>query len=73
MKRYFIQKDDVGKSYKKINCPCCNSVEVIYFSSCLGNVLPCDVGKMMVKYGDIWQVENQEQFEKRIAVYKRKV
>ena len=32
----------------------------------LGIVLECDVGKRCYKVGDIWQVENQEQFEKRV-------
>ena len=66
MKKYFIEKEDVGKFYKKIKCGCCGAIETISFSSCLGQVLPCDVGKMMLKNGDIWQVENQSQFEKRI-------
>lgn len=67
MRKYIIQKSDVGKYSAILKCACCESKEVIVFSGCLGRVLSCDVGKIMVKNGDVWQVENQSQFEKRIG------
>jgi hypothetical protein len=67
MKKYFIKESDVGKFSTVIKCACCESKEVIVFSGCLGRVLKCDVGKMMVKNGDVWQVENESQFNKRIG------
>ena len=67
MKKYFIKESDVGKYNTILKCESCESKEVILFSGCLGRVLKCDVGKMMVKNGDVWKVENQSQFENRIG------
>lgn len=66
-KIYYIQQKDLNKFNTVIQCPCCNSKEVINFSDVLGKVLPCDIGKKMVKHEKgFWQVENDGQFQKRI-------
>ena len=63
---YTIQKKDVGKGWGSIQCEQCGKREHIDFHNVLGKVMSQDVGKIMVKCGNSWQVENEEQFVKRL-------
>lgn len=65
-KVYYIQEKDLNKYNTILKCSCCDNKEVIDFGNVMGKILACDIGKKMVKTGDIWQVENQEQFNNRI-------
>ena len=70
MKEYIVKKEDIGKganSPVKTTCGCCHTTTTSYPFEPLGRVLPQDVGKMCVKRGNLWYVENDSQFEKRIA------
>lgn len=55
-----ISKDMVGQPHFKGFGNC------IPVSSFMGQILPQDVGKRVYKRGEVLQVENQEQFTKRL-------
>ena len=64
---YEIKKDDIGKRRIVLKCNCCNKIKNdIDIYNFMGYILPCDIGKRIYKNGNIYQVENQEQLNKRI-------
>ena len=64
---YEIKKEDIGKHRIVLKCNDCGKIkEDIYITDLMGNILPCDIGKRIYKVGEIYQVENQEQLEKRL-------
>jgi hypothetical protein len=53
---YIVQKSDIGKG---------GSIMHRGMFEPLGIVQKRDVGKMLVLNGDVWQVENEQQFKQR--------
>jgi len=70
-KHYVITSEDIGKSasYKVLvhQCLWCDHRDWDYPFAPLGIVQESDVGKMCVKVGEVWQVENEVQFKKRVS------
>lgn len=69
MTTYTVQKEDVGKTESNPvteTCFQCHNQRKEYPFEPLGRVITKDVGKMCKKIDNIWYVENQEQFNKRI-------
>lgn len=54
-----VRKRDVGKMFLK------RSGRVTYIGDVMGHVLPNDIGKCVVRSGDVLQVENDSQFRTR--------
>lgn len=71
IKMYTIKAEDVGKhgsiTPHKDTCLFCDSELTEYVFESLGLVQPSDVGKRCYKVNGIWQVENEEQFRRRLA------
>ena len=64
---YTIQAEDVGVGFRYLKCEGCGrNAEFLDFRGVLGRVMPQDIGKLMVKRGEVWQVENDEQFSARV-------
>jgi len=62
---YTVQSEDVGRRSLKITmCPECGNSRIINYPG--GVVLVHDIGKYIYEENDVFQVENQEQFERRI-------
>jgi hypothetical protein len=63
---YEIKKEDIGKQRIILKCNLCGKIDHdIYINNLMGNILLCDIGKRIYKVGEIYQVENSEQLEKR--------
>lgn len=64
-----ITREDIDKAFIKL--PGCNSCghnhSPIQVSSVIGRIISIDVGKRIYRVGDIYQVENQEQFDRRLG------
>ena len=70
-RQYTIKWDDVGKSAADVHvslCQCCGAETLEFVFESLGIVQARDVGKRCYKVGDVWQVENEEQFWKRLDI-----
>jgi len=63
---YEIKLSDVGKQIATITCSTCGHKRRLNFKEILGQVLMCDVGKRIYEVSGIYQIENTEQFTKRI-------
>lgn len=57
---YTVQHADVGKRFLRL-------FGRLRLVDCLGQVLPMDIGKRIYLVGDVLQVENTEQFRRRLA------
>lgn len=57
---YELKESDVGKRFLKFGG------QHLRLSGIMGVVLPNDVGKRLYKRGDIYQVENDEQRDRRL-------
>ena len=65
---YTITANDVGRSaLHYTECETCKRCRTIYTSSFMGAVQSIDIGKRIFKIGDIYQVENNEQRDRRLA------
>lgn len=64
-----ITTEDIGRKWiDRSNCPCCDSRRQISVRGLMGEILPHDVGKRIYEVnGYVYQVENQEQLEKRLS------
>ncbi len=62
-----ITEADIGARNIKVPCKDCGHGEQIGVTVLMGRIFPHDVGKRIYKVGKIFQVENQEQLEKRLA------
>lgn len=64
---YEIKKEDIGKHRIVLKCNDCGNLKAdIGITDLMGKILDIDVGKRIFKVGDIYQVENQEQLNKRL-------
>lgn len=68
MNTYIVKKEDIRKKIIKLtNCNCCGSKgEIINLINICGPIQKHDIGKMMKKIDNIWYIENQKQFERRM-------
>ena len=69
IKQYTIKREDVGKQSTDPHvglCLCCGAEVLEFVFEPLGIVMTRDVGKRCYKLGEVWQVENEEQFRARI-------
>lgn len=69
-KWYTIKREDVGKTETDPHvglCLCCGAEVLEFVFEPLGIVQAGDVGKLCKKVGEVWQVENDEQFKARMS------
>ena len=62
-----ITEADIGSRNIKKPCNSCGYVEQIGVTVLMGRIFPADVGKRIYKVGRIFQVENQDQLQDRLA------
>lgn len=64
-----ITKDDIGKKWiitDKYYTFGSTKKTCIGITDLMGNILPIDIGKRIYLVGEIFQVENQKQLDKRL-------
>ena len=66
---YEIKKEDLGKNRIILKCNCCGKIKHdISITYLMGKILHCDIGKRIYQREEIYQVENNEQLEKRLKL-----